>query len=98
MGAKGAVEVLFRGMSKEQQAKVRCVAAVAPVFAVFLFDAQELAGYEERFNNPLYAAKYGFVDDVIMPRDTRARLCQELDLLREKSVPKILRKHGNPPL
>lgn len=60
---------------------------------------QELAGYEERFNNPLYAAKYGFVDDVIMPRDTRARLCRELALLKDKSLPMhIQRKHGNPPL
>lgn len=96
MGAKGAVEVLFRGLSKEQQAMVRTgFAGGSPKHACTI---QELAGYEERFNNPLYAAKYGFVDDVIMPRNTRARLCQELDLLRDKSVPNIDRKHGNPPL
>ncbi len=59
---------------------------------------QELATYEDKFNNPMYAAKYGFVDDVIQPRTTRSRLCRELALLHDKHVKPIERKHANPPL
>lgn len=39
-----------------------------------------------------------FIDDVILPRHTRARLCAELALLRNKRVEAPRRKHGNPPL
>ena len=56
------------------------------------------AEYEAKFNNPLAAAKYGFIDDIILPRDTRARLCSELRLLATKDVPRPNRKHGNIPL
>ena len=40
----------------------------------------------------------GFVDDVIMPRETRKRLCQDLELLQTKNLSNIPRKHGNIPL
>lgn len=47
---------------------------------------------------PVQAARYGFIDDVILPRHTRARLAAELALLRDKQVRTPRRKHGNPPL
>lgn len=59
---------------------------------------QQVEEYEARFNTPLAAAKYGFIDDVILPRHTRSRLCAELALLRDKRVEAPKRKHGNPPL
>ena len=40
--------------------------------------------YVEKFANPYSAARYGFVDAVILPRDTRAVVCMELDRLRNK--------------
>lgn len=46
--------------------------------------AEETRRYEERFANPYVAAGYGFVDDVILPRDTRARICRELRVLQTK--------------
>ncbi|KAK9812615.1 hypothetical protein WJX72_000647 [[Myrmecia] bisecta] len=79
MGAKGAVEIIFRGRSAAEI-------------------AAEVANYEDKFANPLAAACYGFIDDVILPHQTRARLCAELALLENKQVPLPRRKHANPPL
>ncbi len=85
MGAKGAVEIIFKKEIAE---------AEDPEAAT----AERIAEYEERFNNPYEAAKYGYVDAVIEPRETRARLIAGLRLLetkRDKNPPK---KHGNIPL
>ncbi|WIA28131.1 hypothetical protein OEZ86_010705 [Tetradesmus obliquus] len=79
MGSKGAIEVIFKGHSKESMDK-------------------EVAAYEEKFYTPLSAARHGFLDDVIAPRDTRARLIRELRLLKHKSVSRPWKKHGNIPL
>lgn len=57
----------------------------------------ELANYEAKFNTPFQAAKYGFIDDVILPRDTRRRLCTELEIVKGKRVARHPKKHGNPP-
>jgi len=54
--------------------------------------------YREEFANPYTAADMGFVDDVIEPRETRARLIDDLDMLRDKRVPRHQKKHGNIPL
>jgi propionyl-CoA carboxylase beta chain len=54
--------------------------------------------FREQFANPYVAAERGYVDAVIMPHETRRRLCSALDMLegkREKNPPK---KHGNIPL
>jgi propionyl-CoA carboxylase beta chain len=54
--------------------------------------------FRERFANPYIAAERGYVDAVILPRETRRRLNAALDMLagkREKNPPK---KHGNIPL
>jgi propionyl-CoA carboxylase beta chain len=59
---------------------------------------REVRSYEEAFNSPMAAARHGFIDDVILPRQTRQRLCAELALLQDKAAPRPHRKHGNLPL
>ncbi len=54
--------------------------------------------YREKFANPFVAASRGFIDDVIMPRKTRQRLCRGLEMLRNKKLDNPWRKHGNIPL
>jgi propionyl-CoA carboxylase beta chain len=54
--------------------------------------------YREKFANPFVAAHYGFIDDVIMPSTTRARICTGLSLLSTKQVSTPQRKHSNIPL
>lgn len=54
--------------------------------------------YREKFANPLVAASRGYIDDVIMPQATRARLCRSLRMLKNKSLEKIWKKHDNIPL
>jgi propionyl-CoA carboxylase beta chain len=76
MGAKGAVEIIFRGKNV----------------------AENTAAYVDKFANPLMAAKRGFIDDIIQPSQTRARLCADLDLLASKEQSLPWKKHGNIPL
>jgi len=54
--------------------------------------------YREKFANPFVAASRGFIDDVILPRDTRRRLCRVLAMLRDKSIANPWKKHDNIPL
>jgi len=54
--------------------------------------------YRETFANPFIAGKRGYIDDVIMPHNTRRRLCRALSLLRNKRLDNPWRKHGNIPL
>ena len=54
--------------------------------------------YRDAFANPYTAAERGFVDDVIEPKDTRARLVKDLRMLRSKRKEGPSRKHGNIPL
>jgi propionyl-CoA carboxylase beta chain len=56
------------------------------------------AEYEERFANPYIAAGRGYVDDVILPRETRPRLCAGLEMLAGKRDTNPRKKHGNIPL
>ena len=51
-----------------------------------------------RFANPMVAAERGFVDDILDPAETRQRLCEDLELLRDKKMERPWRKHGNIPL
>lgn len=85
MGPKGAVEVLYRKEIAESS---------DPVAAT---DAR-VNEYTEKFANPYIAAAYGYVDDVIDPRDTRPRLISALDTLRGKRDRNPPKKHGNLPL
>ena len=65
-------------------------------------DAEKIAArveeYKTKFANPFSAARRGFIDDVIMPQDTRPRLCKVLTMLRKKRVETPWKKHPNEPL
>ena len=54
--------------------------------------------YTTRFANPFVAGSRGFIDDVIMPHNTRTRICRSLAMLRDKKLENPWRKHGNIPL
>jgi len=54
--------------------------------------------YRTKFANPFIAGKRGFIDDVIMPSQTRLRICRSLAMLRNKKLQNPWRKHGNIPL
>jgi propionyl-CoA carboxylase beta chain len=54
--------------------------------------------YRKKFANPFIACHRGYIDDVIMPRNTRVRLCRSLAMLRNKKLENPWRKHGNIPL
>jgi len=85
MGPEGAVEIIYR---RELQ-KAEDPAALKAKLA---------AEYREKFANPYIAASRGFVDDVIEPRDTRARLINALGVLQNKRDENPPKKHGNIPL
>lgn len=85
MGAKGAVEILFRKEIDQADDKAGRAAALE-------------AEYNEQFANPYEAAERGYVDDVIVPSETRKRLIRALTLLRTKHDTNPWKKHGNIPL
>jgi acetyl-CoA carboxylase carboxyltransferase component len=60
--------------------------------------AELTAEYRRKFANPYVAAERGYVDDVIEPRDTRARLINGLEMLQNKRDSNPAKKHGNIPL
>ena len=76
--------------------------AVEIIFRKEIGDAKKIAKrteeYRERFANPFVAGHRGFIDDVIMPQDTRVRLCRSLRMLRHKELENPWKKHGNIPL
>ena len=57
-----------------------------------------VADYQRRYEHPYIAAAKGYVDDVIDPRDTRARVARALAMLRSKAETPLPKKHGNIPL
>ena len=76
--------------------------AVEIIFRGALGDAEKIAEkteeYRERFANPFIAGQKGFIDDVIMPHNTRQRICRSLRMLKNKKLENPWRKHGNLPL
>ena len=76
MGAKGAVEIIFRGKNVEEETKK----------------------YEQAFANPLKAAERGYVDDIIMPDETRQRILNDLKVMETKQRAPIQKRHDNLPL
>jgi acetyl-CoA carboxylase carboxyltransferase component len=85
MGAEGAVAILYRKELAEKN------------------DGGEerkrlVAEFREKFSNPYKAASAGFVDDVILPHETRPRLIAALELLRDKKSHAPAKKHGCMPL
>ena len=85
MGAKGAAEIIFKNeiaKADDKQAKW----------------LEKEAEYAELFANPYSAAERGFIDEVILPNQTRKKLIKAFAMLENKKVNKPDRKHGNIPL
>jgi propionyl-CoA carboxylase beta chain len=76
--------------------------AVEIIFRADLGDAEKIAArteeYREKFANPFVAAARGYVDDVIMPHNTRRRICKALAMLADKTLENPWKKHDNLPL
>jgi propionyl-CoA carboxylase beta chain len=85
MGAKGASEIIF---------KKEIDAAADPAAKLLEKEKQ----YAETFANPYRAAERGFIDEVILPRETRRKLIRAFAMLEQKVVNRPKRKHGNVPL
>jgi propionyl-CoA carboxylase beta chain len=85
MGAEGAVNILYK----------RELDAAGDVAAA---RAAKMTEYREKFANPYIAAERGFVDEIIRPRDTRAKLISALAALETKRDRNPPKKHGNIPL
>lgn len=85
MGPKGAVEIIFKKdieKSENREAEIE----------------NKLNGYIEKFANPYIAAERGYIDDVILPRDTKIKLINSFSLLEKKVDTNPRKKHGNIPL
>lgn len=76
--------------------------AVEIIFRGDIGDKEKIAErteeYRKRFANPFVAGHRGFIDDVIMPSETRKRVAKSLRMLRDKQVENPWKKHGNIPL
>jgi acetyl-CoA carboxylase carboxyltransferase component len=86
MGAQGAVNILYRKELKDLGDKAEGERA------------RLVAEFREKFSNPYKAAAAGFVDDVILPSETRPRLIAALEMLRDKQSKMPAKKHGCMPL
>ena len=60
--------------------------------------AERVAAYRDKFANPFVAGKRGYIDDIIRPHNTRARICRALGMLENKRLRNPAKKHGNIPL
>jgi propionyl-CoA carboxylase beta chain len=85
MGAKGASEIIFKKEISE---------ASDPAAKLLEKEAE----YADLFANPYTAAQRGFVDEVILPQDTRKKLIKAFSMLENKESVLPKRKHGNIPL
>ena len=85
MGAKGASEIIF---------KKEIASAKDPIKKW----KEKEAEYASKFADPYRAARRGFIDEVILPKNTRRKLIKAFAMLENKKVEKPKRKHGNIPL
>lgn len=88
MGASGAIEVI----------EGRTISSMNDPEEKAKFIAEKVADYNEKFANPYMAASYGYIDDVIEPRNTRFRVIRAFQALQTKKVVNPLKKHCNIPL
>ena len=88
MGASGAVEVL----------QAKAIAAIESPEEKAKFIAEKEKEYNDKFSNPYNAAKYGYIDDIIEPRNTRFRIIRALQSLATKRLSNPAKKHSNIPL
>ena len=85
MGAKGAAEIIF---------KAEISSAENPAEKL----NEKVEEYERKFANPYRAAYRGYIDEVIMPSETRQKLIRAFKMLENKVVVAPRKKHGNIPL
>lgn len=85
MGAEGAADIIY----KQEIETAEDHDAAKKQFA---------KKYEETFMNPYMAAKFGYIDEVILPEETRERLIGAFEMCRTKSRDTLVKKHGNIPL
>jgi propionyl-CoA carboxylase beta chain len=85
MGAEGAVNIIFKD-------------AIAGADDATAEHKRLVAEYETEFSNPYIAAARGYIDEVILPRETRPRLIRALEVLENKRDTNPRKKHGNIPL
>jgi len=85
IGPQGAVEIVYKRELQQAADPIARRAELVPE-------------YTEKYANPYAAAERGYVDDVIDPADTRAKVIAGLRMLRTKREELPRRKHGNMPL
>ncbi len=85
MGPEGAVNILYRRELEKSANPDESRQA-------------KIEEYRDRFANPFVAAEHGYIDDVIEPRETRAKVIRALRMLANKTDTMPRRKHGNMPL
>jgi propionyl-CoA carboxylase beta chain len=85
MGPEGAVNIVFRDELKK---------AADPAAARDAY----IADYRDKFATPFKAAELGYLDEIIRPRETRPKLIRAMQMLRNKRLDNLPRKHGNIPL
>jgi propionyl-CoA carboxylase beta chain len=85
MGAKGAAEIIFKKDIDQATDKIEAL-------------KEKEQEYSNLFANPYRAAERGFIDDVIMPEETRDKLILAFEMLKNKVVNNPRKKHGNIPL
>jgi len=85
MGAEGACNIIYRNeiASADDPAAKRNELAAA---------------YEDKFNNPYFAASMGIIEEIIAPRDTRKKIIALLEALKDKKETRLSKKHNNIPL
>ncbi len=85
MGAEGAVDIMYRRQMKEAENPK---------------DERRklIAQYEAHYMTPYIAAQRGFIDEVILPEETRKKLCESFFALKDKNEMNRRKKHGNIPL
>ena len=88
MGASGAVGVL----------QAKAIKAIEDPAEKKAFIAEKEAEYKDKFASPYQAANRGYIDDVIEPRNTRARIIRAFEMLQTKRLTNPLKKHSNIPL
>jgi acetyl-CoA carboxylase carboxyltransferase component len=85
MGAEGACNVIYRNeITKADDPAAK--------------RAELVAAYEEKFNNPYFAASLGIIEEIIAPHDTRKKIIALLDALKDKKETRLSKKHNNIPL
>jgi acetyl-CoA carboxylase carboxyltransferase component len=85
MGAEGAVNIIFKD-------------AIAGAEDPAAERKRLVSEYEAEFSNPYVAASRGYIDEVILPHETRPRLIRALEILADKRDTNPRKKHGNIPL